>query len=179
MEDLVGLSEIDPLLGESDRGSVIVAAAVLDNLLARYLSLVMKKNGLSNRYSVKILDGNGALGSFSARAQIARGFSLISEDTFHDLMVIRKLRNEFAHVHMHCSFSDRKVMAQIQSMRFYQARNEHEREKGEILLGDLIGNSAHFKQVFCLIIKDIHISIFEAQCKYFNINFDHLGPWPK
>lgn len=178
MENSVVSSAIDPLLEESDRGSVIVAAATLDSLLARYLSTVMKSNGLSNRYSVKILDGNGALGSFSARAQIARGFSLISEDTFHDLMVIRKLRNEFAHVHMHCSFSDKKVMAQIQSMRFYQARNEHERKKGEVLLGELIGNSAHFKRVFCLIIKDIHISILESECKYFNISVDHLGPWP-
>lgn len=179
MKNSVVPSEIDPLLEESDRGSVIVAAALLDSLLARYLSTVMKSNGLSNRYSVKILDGNGPLGSFSARAQIARGFSLINEDIFHDLMVIRKLRNEFAHVHIHCSFSDRKVVAQIQSMRFYQARNEHERKKGEVLIGELIGDPAHFKKIFCLIIKDIHIGILESQCRYFDINFDHLGAWPK
>src|SRR5882724_12017155 len=41
--------------------------------------------------------GNAPLGTFSSRAKLAYTLALISEPEFHDIDLIRRIRNEFAH----------------------------------------------------------------------------------
>ena len=138
----------------------------------------MKNNGLSNRYAVKIFDGNGGLGTFSSKAQVARGFSLIGEDVFHDLMVLRKLRNEFAHAQKPCTFSDQKVISQIDSMRFAQGQKEtwsREFSNGGVIEQLKEKNVLAYKFLFCAAVKDIHIAILESRLIHFKIDFSDLA----
>lgn len=174
MESAEEMLAKDPLLVESDRGCVIVGVATLDSALSDYLRAVMKNNGLSNRYAVKIFDGNGGLGTFSSKAQVARGFALISEDVFHDLMVLRKLRNEFAHAQRPCTFSDHKVISQIDSMRFAQGQRESwSRDSAKLAAFERLKNKdvLAYKYLFCAVIKDINIALLESRLTHFNIDF--------
>lgn len=168
----------DHLLDESDRGCVIVGVAMLDSVLTEYLRAVMKSNGLSNRYTSKVFDGNGGLGTFSSKAQVARGFALINEDVFHDLMVLRKLRNEFAHAESPCSFSDVKVTSQIDSMRFAQGQKETwSREFANAGVMDRLKekNVLAYKFLFCAAVRDINIALLESRLKHFKIDFSDLA----
>ena len=88
--------EID-LLNESDRGAVIVAAALLEDDLTEILKKMVQRNGLSAKYVNEMFDLSGPLSSFSSKALICYGFGIISEEIFNDLTKIRKLRNKFAH----------------------------------------------------------------------------------
>jgi len=171
-----------PLFRESDRGSVIVGVAILDSSITEYLRAVIKKNGLSNRYVAKIFDGNGALGTFSSKVQISRGFSLIDENVFHDLMVLRKMRNEFAHVEHSCSFTDKKVISQIDSLKTFQRLKKYFQQDDDgaqilKLLED--GNEKAYKYFFCLVICDIKAVIAMSRARYFDLDvsdLDHLRP---
>lgn len=178
MERVEAASRVDHLLNESDRSCVIVGVAMLDSVLTDYLRAVMKKNGLSNRYAVKVFDGNGGLGTFSAKAQVARGFALISEDIFHDLMALRKLRNEFAHAKNPCSFSDVKVTSQIDSMRFAQwQKATWSREFANNGVMELLKDKdiLVYKYLFCAAVSDINIAMLESRLKHFKIDFSDLA----
>lgn len=85
------------LIDESDRGAVIVAAAILENELDVLLNDIIQKNKVSKKTLKDMFDLNGPLSSFSSKALIYYGFGLISKDIFNDLTKIRKLRNKFAH----------------------------------------------------------------------------------
>ncbi|MCD2453811.1 MltR family transcriptional regulator [Methylicorpusculum oleiharenae] len=89
-------SQLD-LLNESDRGAVIVAAAILEDDLSELLKDAIQRNGLSGKQINEIFDLSGPLSSFSSKSLICYAFGLISKDTFEDLAKIRKLRNKFAH----------------------------------------------------------------------------------
>jgi len=162
MNDFFLFPSTEELISESDRGSVIVGAAILEKELTRVIESEFKKNGLSRRYILKAFDGNGPLGNLSARIQIARGFGLIGDTAFKDLMVVRKIRNEFAHSDSHCSFGDEVVRKQVDSLEFSRhARSQMMTmdvyramlEKGDLQLANF------YKCLFCLTVKDIQISI--------------------
>ena len=86
------------LIDESDRGAVIVAAAILlEDDLSELIKDVIRKNGLSAGQVREIFDLSGPLSSFSSKALICYAFGLISKETFDDLEKIRKLINKFAH----------------------------------------------------------------------------------
>lgn len=162
MSELFLFPSTEELLSESDRGCVIVGAAILEKTLTRIIQSEFKKNGLSNRYVVKAFDGNGPLGTLSSRIQIARGFGLISDDVFRDLMMVRKLRNEFAHSDSHCSFDDKLVRTQVDSLVFSKpARSEMLGMPNYVALLDK-GEKAlavFYKCLFCLAVKDIEVNI--------------------
>jgi hypothetical protein len=81
--------------GESDRGCGLAAAAYLDSELARLLRgyLVDDKKVLDG-----LFDASGALSSFSSRIDLAYLLGLIPPIAARDLHLIRKIRNEFAHI---------------------------------------------------------------------------------
>jgi mannitol operon repressor len=93
---------------ETDRGAVLVGAALLDERLLELLkSHLLKKN-----QSKELLEGGTApLGTFSARIKASYCLGLITELEHKELQLIRKVRNEFAH-HVHgLSFEDEAISA--------------------------------------------------------------------
>jgi hypothetical protein len=84
---------LQEFFAESDRSAAILIGAEIDiqleRILSHFLLPPLKKS------SAFLQDG--PLGSFSARIEMIYRIGLIPEEWHHDLHVIRKIRNEFAH----------------------------------------------------------------------------------
>ena len=98
MNDLSHLKEFTEFLGflnsESDRGSVLISTAMLDDLLQRTIQSFL----IEHSDTVKLTEGfNAPLGSISARTIAAYVLGLISASEHAELGVLRKIRNRFAH----------------------------------------------------------------------------------
>jgi DNA-binding MltR family transcriptional regulator len=79
---------------ETDRGVALLAAAFLDDVMDVMLRAVM----VDEPDAVNRLMGTGrALESFGARVHLAYCMGLLGRDVYHDLNLIREIRNDFAH----------------------------------------------------------------------------------
>jgi mannitol operon repressor len=98
-------SFLDLLNKESERGAVLIAAAMIDDLLGRCISAFL----LDHRDTQRLIEGfNAPLGTLSARTLVAFTLGLLSESEYNDCETIRKIRNEFAH-NVPASFKDQRV----------------------------------------------------------------------
>lgn len=101
-------SFFDELKDESDRGAAVLAAAWIDHLLERKLVLL---------FSGKNPKARAQLVNFSRRINAAFRVGLLDVDVCHDLNVIRKIRNEFAHQIHGLSMESGEVRTLIESFR--------------------------------------------------------------
>lgn len=83
-------------LNESDRASVVLGAAKLDSLLEKLLESYLLPFD-SKRDRDDIFSFNGPLGTFSSRIQMVYRLRILDEDYFKTLLLIKKIRNDFAH----------------------------------------------------------------------------------
>ena len=79
---------------ESDRAVATLAVALLDELLSRLLCgyLIQDEQVVNS-----LIEGNGSLATFAAKIDMCYVLGLINKAERHDLHLIRKIRNEFAH----------------------------------------------------------------------------------
>jgi|SRR6476660_3207432 len=106
---------------EADRGAVLVAAAVIDDLLERTLLAYL----LENESAKAVVQGfNAPLGTLAARLAAAHAMGLLRDSEKHDCELIRKIRNEFAH-ELNASFDDEKIKAYCKRLRYAR---DHERD---------------------------------------------------
>jgi DNA-binding MltR family transcriptional regulator len=91
---------------ETDRGCILMSAALLDHELEEILKsyLIDDKKVVNN-----LLSNNGGLGNFSARIDMVYALGLISEKIYKDLHIIRKIRNDFAHIADPISFETQSI----------------------------------------------------------------------
>lgn len=88
----------------SDRARLIIAAAWIDTFLKIKLQNEFSKGNAASR---KILfSENGPLTTFSSKLNIAFCAGWVDSDVYHDVNVIRKLRNKFAHTIDKVSLND-------------------------------------------------------------------------
>ena len=80
---------------ESDRGATILASVWIDNLLERKLRSLFKEGSSAARRN--LFELNGPFSSFSSKILAAYSLGWIHSDVFHDINLIRKIRNQFAH----------------------------------------------------------------------------------
>jgi hypothetical protein len=85
----------ESLTPETDRGCALMAAAFLDE---RLMDLLKANLVNDDRMSQKVFDSSGPLGSFSSRIDMAYLMGLIPKNALRDLHLLRKIRNNFAHV---------------------------------------------------------------------------------
>lgn len=91
---------------ESDRGAALNAAAVLDDWLGNILGEFFA----DNRSGKDLISGfNAPLGTFAAKVTAAHALGLIQDNEFHEITLIRKIRNEFGHSWRGVSFESDKV----------------------------------------------------------------------
>ena len=96
---------------ESDRASVILAAAMLDRALETILKSKLAPQTSSED---QLLEGAYApISNFSTRIDLAYRLGLTSAQFCRDLHLIRKIRNDFAHNIRRCSFEDSAVRARV------------------------------------------------------------------
>ena len=102
----------EELQSESPRAAVIIASAFLDAQLRAILS----NSFIDNKKVVEeLLDSD--LSTFSSRTKTAYCMGLISESMFHDLNIIRKIRNKFAHKMHGYSFDEPEIVSWCNSMK--------------------------------------------------------------
>lgn len=101
------LGELLPLFqAESERGSALLAGALLDDVLVERLREFFVPD--TDRVE-SVFGQNGPLGSFSARITMGYLVGLYGPKTRETLDKIRDIRNTFAHVHEIAKFTDPEV----------------------------------------------------------------------
>jgi hypothetical protein len=100
---------------ESDRACVILVASWADHLLRIKLANEFSKGNSDARSS--LFASNGPFATFSAKLNAAFCAEWIDRDVYHDLQVIRKMRNRFAHSIGNESLNDEPFPAMVASLR--------------------------------------------------------------
>lgn len=105
---------LEVIAEESDRGSVLVAAAFIDS----GLYAILKRSLVTHDKKPDPLfdHANAPLSSFSSRTHLCHRLGLISPSLARDIHRIRKIRNAFAHDPSHCSFADPTVIAALDTL---------------------------------------------------------------
>jgi hypothetical protein len=87
------------LLVQSDRAAAILAAANLETLLEDAIKCVLLDHKIRKRVTLfeRLFKNYGPLTTFSAKTDLAFALHLIGPHCYHDLDIIRQIRNDFAH----------------------------------------------------------------------------------
>lgn len=108
------LNFIKLLQEESDRGCVIVSAAMLDDIL---LQLLKRRLAPSLEKKDELLeDGSAAFSTFSARIDLAYRVGLLRASTRSTFHLLRKTRNDFAHISNPNTFDSPSVKSRVLEM---------------------------------------------------------------
>lgn len=105
------------LQNESDRACAVLGPAALDQVLGELIRSAMAEDAPRS-----LFEGYGPIASFSARIDIVLGMGLISRDEYHDLHLIRKIRNAFAHeMDYELSFVSKPIAQRVAELRIVDA----------------------------------------------------------
>ncbi|MEX1027336.1 MAG: hypothetical protein WD049_04915 [Candidatus Paceibacterota bacterium] len=123
---------------ESDRAAAILVAAYVDSLIGAKLKELFNEGNSKTRRKL-FEDANGPFSSFSAKVDAAYCLGWLEPDVFHDIGVIRRIRNKFAHQIHGLSFDTPEVLEFVNSFRvphqlFY--------DWGQVKLGALKGKQS-------------------------------------
>jgi len=103
------------LAAESDRAQIIILSAWIDeSLKVKLLNEFGKGNSKARR---ALFSNNGPFATFSAKVNVAYCAGWIAADMYHDIQVLRKLRNEFAHRYNPVSLNDEKYRTLLESLQ--------------------------------------------------------------
>lgn len=91
---------------ETDRGLALVSAALIDEKLGRTLLAFFCEGKSANRL---VSEPNGPLGTFSARTEACMALGLIDLAEYREILLVRKIRNLFAHAHKSLAFASAEV----------------------------------------------------------------------
>ncbi len=135
------------LTPETDRGCAIAAAAFLDEELKTLLASVLADEP---KLLKEMFSHNGPLANFSSRIDFAMLMGLLSRVTWHDLHIIRRIRNDFAHSPHPLSFDDGAIRSRCGELR-------------HTIRGHEAQSRQHFTSAVCAVLAFIHASLFEAK----------------
>ena len=103
------------LISESDRGCALMAAAFLDD----QLSLLIKEFLVQDQKVVSpLFESNGPIATFSSRISLSYALGLIPYNAYRELNLLRKIRNEFAHISQKLSFESPAIAARCRELSF-------------------------------------------------------------
>ncbi len=105
----------DELRTVHDRSAAILATALVEDALEDLL--LAKLQPLSKTERLELFEGEGPLGSFSAKIKLAHALSLISSRSRADLMLIKEIRNVFAHASGMITFETPEVVAACTNLK--------------------------------------------------------------
>lgn len=80
---------------ESERGVVLVAAAMLDSAVKDILQSFFIEGSTSDQL---LSEKGGAIGEYFTRSNLAYALGLISKSELQRLLIVGELRNKFAHI---------------------------------------------------------------------------------
>jgi mannitol operon repressor len=115
---------------ESPRGMVLVSCGFLEQQLRDVLAASMRDGS----HVGDLLDGASApLGTFSARIAATYALGLITENEHHDLTLLRRIRNDFAH-DIATTFETQSVIDRCKKLRM-KAHDYVQAEGGDVKVG--------------------------------------------
>jgi DNA-binding MltR family transcriptional regulator len=100
-------SMAQPFEHESDRGAVLLFAAILDNQLGHFLRQQMVDHEVSDKL---VFNDMAPLGGFGPRINLGFALGLISIEDYRTLDSVRRIRNRFAHDPEIITFADDQVV---------------------------------------------------------------------
>ncbi|HKC68800.1 MAG TPA: hypothetical protein VKG26_11265 [Bacteroidia bacterium] len=99
---------------ESDRASVILVTALIDEELTTLLKLYLIPTPTSTD---EVFDGaNAPLSNFSSKINLAYRLGLITGKFARDLHLIRRIRNQFAHNVYGCNFEEGGIKQRVEEL---------------------------------------------------------------
>ena len=87
----------------------VIGAAIIEEQL--FEMLLTKMRPLSRKMKERLFDGYGPLSTFSAKIDLSYALQILSKSNYDDLMVVRKIRNEFAHSIEFVNFDSPEIRA--------------------------------------------------------------------
>lgn|SRR4030067_305509 len=108
------LEYTEQLSHESDRGTVIVSAVLMDEALEDLIKAKLVPS--PEREDELFVGAYATLGNFSAKIDFSYRLGLISLSTRNSLHIIRKLRNDFAHSSLKESFNSSIVKGRVREL---------------------------------------------------------------
>jgi hypothetical protein len=111
---------------ESDRVVVIVGAAFLDAILERLIASFL----IEGKESKEMFEYPNVFGAFGARIKVAYVLGLLTREEYHDLKIIKDVRNDFAHSMQGGSFSEQSVADQCSRLKYSKRSFESWRQEG-------------------------------------------------
>ncbi len=109
---------ISEILAQSDRGAAIIACGVLAEYLEHGISA--KFRNISRRLRDKIFEGYGPLSTFASRVDLAYALDVISEPVYKDLLIIKTIRNQFAHSTNPIDFCSPEIAKNCANLQLYK-----------------------------------------------------------
>jgi len=100
----------EELRGESDRGSVVLAAAWIDEQITCLIKSFLCTPLSGQERLLKI---GGPVGDFGAKIELAYRLGLIRKETHRSLELFRRLRNDFAHLSSPLTFQTPAVKDRV------------------------------------------------------------------
>jgi len=97
---------VEELQKETDRGVALVAAAFINKILETMLGSFFVDD---YKIIAQILSNEGSAGTLSRRINLAYALGLMSRKEYKDLSIIRKIRNQFAHLDKPASFNITRI----------------------------------------------------------------------
>lgn len=88
---------------------VLVVASFIDQCLRTLLA----NHFLNGETASRLLDHEGAIGTYQGRADLCYVLALVDKITYQNVCTIGRARNEFAHHHTMKDFSDPKIEALV------------------------------------------------------------------
>lgn len=89
--------------GQNDRACGILFGEWIGFALERAIKHLFRPD-LSKTITKKLFDFDGSVGTLSAKTDLAFALSMFGKHTYHDLGLIRLIRNEFAHCRLPLQF---------------------------------------------------------------------------
>jgi DNA-binding MltR family transcriptional regulator len=88
-----------------DTTVVLLATSLIDKFL-QFVMLLKFGSKPSRTEFEDVFSGTGPLATFSAKISLATAFGIVFGDVKHDLKILRKIRNEYAHSPYHLFLKD-------------------------------------------------------------------------
>jgi DNA-binding MltR family transcriptional regulator len=121
---------------ESDRGTVIMTAAMIEDTLNQALE---NRLGHLNRKELDALfEFNGPMGTFSAKIKSAQAFKIIDRATRNHIEMIREMRNACAHSQNGLTFKDEILRNAVFSMLTPNAAESYKDDEKHIRVAFVI-----------------------------------------
>jgi DNA-binding MltR family transcriptional regulator len=106
LEDIA--AHVKDLHRRTQAGHALVGVSIMDNILKE--ALLARMVDLSNTTTADLFEGYGPLASFSAKIDVAFALGVISKETRGQLLLIKRIRNAFAHTTDYLDFNSPAIV---------------------------------------------------------------------